>query len=337
MVHNPNPPQLQIKPATRLTCFFEAHLEALRLKQYSAYTIKNRRAHIGAFLDWCMAMGLNEPREISPLVLKSYQKYLLDYRKPNGEPLACASQHDRMVPLRVWFRWMTRNDYIPRNPAADIELPRMPRQLPRAVLTATEAERVLRIPNVGSVLGLRNRAIMETFYSTGIRRLELVHLKLEDLDLERATVLIRFGKGNRDRFIPLGDRAAVWVSRYIAESRPQLLGTQDERTVFLSSGGRPLSLDHLTILVGRIVDSAKVGKHGSCHLFRHTMATLMLEGGADIRFIQAMLGHADLRSTQIYTHVAIGQLQAVHRAAHPAKLPRELGPERAVVMQGSAR
>ena len=179
---------------------------------------------------------------------------------------------------------------------------------------------MLRQPNPQKVLGLRDRAILETFYSTGVRRLELASLKLVDLDLQRATALIRLGKGKKDRFIPLGDRAAAWIAKYVAESRPQLVRGPDDQTVFLSHAHRPFSLDHLTTLVGHYVDAARIGKHGSCHLFRHTMATLMLEGGADIRFIQAMLGHADLRTTQIYTHVAIRQLQEVHRATHPANL-----------------
>jgi len=144
-----------------------------------------------------------------------------------------------------------------------------------------------------------------------------------DLDLERATVAIRQGKGKKDRIIPLGDRTALWVRKYLDESRPQLASEPDDKIVFLSNAGEPLSLDYLTEMVRGYVDAAEIGKRGACHLFRHTMATLMLEGGADIRFIQAMLGHADLKTTQIYTHVAIRQLQEIHRATHPAKLERD--------------
>jgi integrase/recombinase XerD len=148
-------------------------------------------------------------------------------------------------------------------------------------------------------------------------------LKLWDIDLERATVTIRLGKGKKDRFIPLGDRAAAWIAKYLVESRPKLVSEPDDKTVFLSNAGEPFSLDHLSDLVRVYVDGSGIGKRGACHLFRHTMATLMLEGGADIRFIQAMLGQADLKTTQIYTHVAIRQLQEIHRATHPAKLERE--------------
>jgi integrase/recombinase XerD len=191
------------------------------------------------------------------------------------------------------------------------------------VLTIQEAELILQQPNVHDSLGLRDRAILETFYSTGMRRLELATLKVWDLDLEQNTVTIRQGKGNKDRHIPLGDRAALWMRKYLDESRPKLVSEPDDKTAFLSNAGEPFTADYLTELVRGYVDAANIGKRGSCHMFRHTMATLMLEGGADIRFIQAMLGHADLKTTQIYTHVAIRQLQEIHRATHPAKLERE--------------
>jgi len=124
--------------------------------------------------------------------------------------------------------------------------------------------------------------------------------------------------------IPLGDRAALCVRKYLDEARPQLANEPDDHVVFLSNAGEPFSLDYLTEVVRGYVDAAEIGKRGACHLFRHTMATLMLEGGADVRFIQAMLGHADLKTTQIYTHVAVRQLQEIHRMTHPAKLPAGL-------------
>jgi integrase/recombinase XerD len=310
-------------PKTPLASLLEKHLEDLRMKQYSEYTIKGRRVHILFFLDWAFERGITEPVEVTRTVLERYQKHVFDYRKSNGEPLGFTGQHDRIVPLRVWFKWMARHHHILHNPASEIELPRVGHRLPKAVLTASEAEQIMLQTDIHDVLGLRDRAILETFYSTGMRRLEVATLKLWDLDLERATVTIRLGKGKKDRFIPLGDRCAAWIAKYIEESRSKLVSEPDDKTVFLSNAGEPFSLDHLSDLVRDYVDAAAIGKRGACHLFRHTMATLMLEGGADIRFIQAMLGHADLKTTQIYTHVAIRQLQEIHRATHPAKLERE--------------
>ena len=310
-------------PATPLAVLMEKHLDDLRLKNYSDYTIKGRRVHIGFFLEWASERGVTEPVEVTRTVLEAYQRYVYHYRKKNGEPLGFNCQHDRLVPLRVWFRWMARNHHILHNPASELELPRLSHRLPKAVLSASEVEQIMLQTNIHDPLGLRDRAILETFYSTGIRRLELAQLKLWDLDLERCTLTIRQGKGKKDRMIPLGDRAAAWVRKYLDESRPQLVSEPDDHIVFLSNAGEPFAVDYLTELVSTYVDAAQLSKRGSCHMFRHTMATLMLEGGADTRFIQAMLGHEDLKTTQIYTHVAIRQLQEIHRATHPAKLERE--------------
>jgi integrase/recombinase XerD len=305
-----------VKPIVRtsaLASLMEKHLAALAVKNYSPYTIRNRRVHIGFFLDWCAERGLSEPIDVTRTVLESYQRHLLHYRKANGEALSFRSQLARLVPLRVWFKWMAREHYLLHNPASELELPRTGHRLPKAVLSIEEVERVLAQPDVHDVLGLRDRAILETLYSTGMRRLELANLKLHDLDLERGTIFINQGKGQKDRMIPIGERAAQWVAKYL-EARQ---GAVSSDTVFLSNAGEPFSLDHLSDMVRTYVDAAQIGKRGACHMFRHTMATLMLEGGADIRYIQAMLGHADLKTTQIYTHVAIRQLQEIHRATHP--------------------
>ena len=175
-------------------------------------------------------------------------------------------------------------------------------------------------PNLADPLGLRDRAILETLYSTGMRRLELINLKLYDLDTERGTILIRQGKGKKDRVIPIGDRALAWTQKYLEKSRPKLVAEPDDGTVFLTAQGEPFSRDHLSDAVRTHILAAQLGKTGACHLFRHTMATLMLEGGADIRFIQQMLGHADLSTTQIYTQVSIRLLKQIHSATHPAHL-----------------
>jgi integrase/recombinase XerD len=310
-------------PASLLAALMEKHLEALRVQNYSEYTVKNRRVHLGFFLDWCSDRSLTEPSDITRPVLEQYQRHLFHYRQKNGQPLSFRSQHSRLVPIRVWFRWMARQRYILHNPASELELPRLGHRLPKHVLTVHEVEQVLAQPNIHDPLGLRDRALMETLYSTGMRRLELANLKLYDLDTERGTVTIRQGKGNKDRVIPIGDRAAAWIEKYVREARPQLAVEPDDGTVFLSNAGEPFSLDHLSDLVRLHVDAAKIGKRGACHLFRHTMATLMLEGGADIRYIQAMLGHADLKTTQIYTQVSIRQLKQIHAATHPAHLPKD--------------
>jgi integrase/recombinase XerD len=148
----------------------------------------------------------------------------------------------------------------------------------------------------------------------------LVRLKLYELQLDRGLILINQGKGHKDRYVPIGERAVQWLQKYIRESRPQLAVEPDDMTVFLTAQGEPFSRDHLSFTVKERIDAAQLGKTGSCHLFRHTMATLMHENGADIRYIQQMLGHEDIKTTQIYTQVAIRTLQQIHAATHPAEL-----------------
>jgi integrase/recombinase XerD len=185
------------------------------------------------------------------------------------------------------------------------------------VLTEAEVEQVLAQPDLQDPLGLRDRALLETLYSTGMRRRELIHLKLYDLDLERGAVTIRQGKGKKDRVVPIGERAVAWVEKYLHEARPKLVVEPDPGTLFLTAEGEPFSLDHMTFTVRNHVAAAQLGKRGACHLLRHTMATLMLEGGADIRFIQEMLGHSKLSSTQMYTQVSVRMLKQIHTATHP--------------------
>lgn len=286
--------------------------------------------YIRDFIIWADERSVTHPQHVSRPVLERYQRWLHHYRKKDGAPLSIASQRAKLVPLRAWFKWLTRTGEIPANPASDLDLPRKMKRLPRAVLTQREVEQVLALADTTTPVGMRDRAMMEVLYATGMRRMELARLALGDIDAERGVVLIREGKGGKDRLIPMGERALHWVDRYLQEARPQLAWDQAEATVFLGREGHAMNPMWLSTTVARYVERAELGKKGGCHLFRHTMATLMLEGGADIRFIQAMLGHAELSTTQIYTQVAIRQLQKVHASTHPgAALRRKAGQEAA--------
>ncbi len=257
----------QAAPKTAMELLMREHLEALRVRGYSEYTVKNRLVHIGFFVEWAYEHGLREPIEVTRPVLERYQRYLFFYRKKNGEPLTFRSQHARLVPLRVWFRWMTRQNHILHNPASEIDLPRLGRTLPKIILSIEEIEQVMVQPNITDPIGLRDRAILETIYATGLRRLEVVRLKLFDLQLDRGLVLVNQGKGKKDRYVPIGERAAAWLRKYIAEARPQLAIEPDDFTVFLTTDGEPFSRDHLTYVVKERIDAAKTGKGGACHFF----------------------------------------------------------------------
>ena len=177
---------------------------------------------------------------------------------------------------------------------------------------------MLRQPNVETRTGVRDRAILEMFYSTGMRRTELLQLRLYDVDKKYGLVTIREGKGRRDRVVPVGERALFWFDEYVTRGRQKKVAEPYDSVVFLTAAGRPFTPNHLSWLARRYVIAAQIGKSGACHIFRHTMATLMLEGGADIRYIQAMLGHVRLDTTKIYTHVSIRMLKQIHTTTHPA-------------------
>jgi integrase/recombinase XerD len=252
--------------------------------------------------------------------LERYQRYLFLYRKTNGEPLSPRTQYSRLTPLRAFFTWLTKQNHILYNPASDLDLPRMSQRLPKHILSVAEVETILAMPDLGSSLGIRDRAMLETLYSTGMRRLELLQLDVFNIDHERGTVLIRQGKGNKDRHIPIGERALQWIAKYRDDVRPEIASGVNDDTLFLTHSGEAFTAGRLSSLVRDYINKAKIGKTGSCHLFRHSMATLMLENGADIRYIQAMLGHASLTSTQLYTHVSIRKLKDIHSATHPGRV-----------------
>jgi integrase/recombinase XerD len=292
------------------------YLAAIGAKGFSPYTVAYRSRSLAHLVAWLSERGVHHPGEVTKPVLERYQRSLFHYRKADGAPLSFRTQASYLVPVKGLFRWLAQTNRILFNPASELALPRIERRLPRVILNLAEVEAVLAGPDLDEPVGLRDRAIMEVLYSTGMRRSELCRLRLHDLDVDRGTVIIVEGKGRRDRMVPIGSRALAWVDRYLLEVRPGLVVPPDEGIVFLTVEGNDLTPDHLTGKIGAYVRAA-TGKPGSCHTFRHTMATLMLEGGADIRHIQEMLGHVQLSTTEIYTHVSIDALKAVHTRCHP--------------------
>jgi integrase/recombinase XerD len=301
-----------------LDTYLQEHLTWMRERQYAEGHVEHRKATVGAFLAWCEGRNLRYAQDITRPVVERYQTHLHHHRKKNGKPLAAFTQYSALCSIKMFFKWLAKQRVVLNNPASELDMPRLPVRLPRQVLTAVEAEQVLIQPDLTTLTGQRDRAMLEVFYSTGLRRMELARLAVTDLDVERGILLVREGKWKRDRMVPVGTRALEWTEKYLNDVRPKLCDEVDDGTLFLSSTGMGFHPDYLTRLTRFYVDQAKIGKTGSCHLFRHTMATVMLDNGADIRFIQAMLGHANLDTTAVYTRVAIGKLKEVHERTHPA-------------------
>jgi len=288
------------------------------VKNYSPRTVKANGHYLGYYIEWSLERGITQPLQVTKIILERYQRHLFHYRKRDGNPLAVRGQLSRLYAIKAFFKWATRNNRILYNPAGELELPRKEHRLPKVILNLVEVERVLAQPDTLIPNGVRDRAMLEILYSTGMRRMELIGLEHNDVDYQRGTVTVR-GKGNRDRVCPIGVRALNWLHRYLDEVRPDLVIEPDPRNLFLQSLNQPFKPDNLSKTVTKYIDAADINKSGSCHLFRHTCATLMHENGADIRFIQQLLGHASLETTQIYTQVSIQTLKNIHKATHPAE------------------
>jgi integrase/recombinase XerD len=299
-----------------------AYLDYWRTMGYREAGVLLREKALKRFVAWADARGLRSAAELTQPLLERYQRDLFLYRKADGTSLAMTSQQLLLVPLKGFFKWLARSRQIPANPAAELALPRKPLRLPVRVLTIAQVEHLIREADIATPWGVRDRAILEVLYSTGMRRSELAALADFDWNRARGAIAIRQGKGGRDRIVPVGDRAASWLARYLDTIRPRLVCGLDDGTLFLTDYGERFAKNRLGDLVRRYLDWAGIEVPGACHLLRHACATHMLENGADIRYIQALLGHADLRSTQIYTQVSIAKLREVHAATHPSSLER---------------
>ena len=321
---NPKVPRLVEKPMPgTMAAYADEYYQWLAERNYSPNTIKNRQVYVYFFMKWADERGLVEPEEVTRPVIEQYQRYLYHYKKKRSEgTLAVNSKYARLIAVCGYFKWLARQNYILYNPTADIIMPRVGKRLPANVLSAEDADQIINQADVNDIMGIRDRAMLETLYSTGVRRSELIEITVYDIDFDRGTVFVH-GKGNKDRVIPIGERALVWIQKYLAEARAQLVVEPDDHILFLTARGEPFSPNHLTGHVREYIRNADIGKKGSCHLFRHAMATLMLENGADIRFIQSMLGHSRLNTTEVYTQVSIRKLKEIHTVTHPANLRKK--------------
>jgi integrase/recombinase XerD len=328
----PRPESLKTKLVIEHTGFYPylvRYLETLNIRQYSEQTVRRRDSDLRRFIHWCDERGLDRAQDITKPILERYQKHLYYHRKENGQPLGSRTQNRYLSSVQQFFKWAARENHLLYNPASDLVLPKAVAGLP-IVLSVEEVAHLMTQPDTDTHSGLRDRALLEVLYATGVRRIELCRLRREDLSLQRRTLFVRQGKGGKDRLLPLGDRAAAWVDRYLSDVRPHFTLDLAEPTLFLNDYGEPFRQSQLGDKVKRYLRQADIEAAGACHLLRHAMATHMLENGAETRYIQAMLGHASLETTQIYTHVSVRKLQAIHAATHPGEAretPTEGQPE----------
>lgn len=289
----------------------ESYLSSLRQSGGSEKTIIAYRRDCRQFLRFVAAEGRKFPGEVDYRFLRQYTAYIagFDYQK--------ASIGRKLSAVRGLFRFCRSEGMIGASPADSLSSPKLPRKLP-VVLRPAEVESFLKAIDTGSPLGLRDRAIFEMLYGCGLRSEEAVGLKLDSIDFEQEEVTVT-GKGNKTRVVPVGEMAIYAVREYLEKGRPELAAAGEGKTgaLFLSARGNPLGTSDIRRRTTKYVRKAAVATGTSSHVFRHCFATHLLEGGADLRAVQELLGHASVSSTQRYTHVSGAHLRRVYERSHP--------------------
>lgn len=232
-----------------------------------------------------------------------------------GEGQSARSIARQRSALKRFYAWLRRQQLIRTDPTTALAAPRLPRTLPGS-LSEADVERLLQAPEVGEPLGLRDRAMLELLYATGLRVSELIGLSFGQINLVQGVVRVT-GKGNKERLVPVGDEAIVWLGRYLQTARPALLGRRESAQVFVTERGEGMTRQAFWYVVKRHAATAGLARLPSPHTLRHAFATHLLNHGADLRVLQMLLGHADLSTTQIYTHIATARLKALHAKHHP--------------------
>jgi integrase/recombinase XerD len=275
----------------------------------SRHTVENYARDVRRLITFLESRGIGEPDRATPAVLREFIFHLKDLG------LAASSIRRQISALRGYFRFLVAEGHLRKDPAGQLETPKAWRKLP-TVLAVSEVEALLAAPDAEDRLAWRDRAMLEVAYGTGVRVSELVGLSVNDLMLEEGLVRV-LGKGSKERLVPIGRRAIGAASIYARDVRPRLDQGQSRRRFFLNARGRPLSRVGAWGIIRKCAKRAAIQKRVSPHTLRHTFATHLLEGGADLRAVQEMLGHADLSTTQLYTHVDRDYLRTVHKSYHP--------------------
>jgi integrase/recombinase XerD len=275
----------------------------------SKNTIEAYSHGLSRFLNHLREKGVQEIRDVGKFDVRGF---LLALKKEN---LSAKTIVRNLVAIRTFFRFLTQEGILETNPVEDLESPKVAKTLPE-ILTLKDIEQLLEQPNLQTPLGMRDRAMLEILYATGMRVSELTHLPTHQVNLEGGYVLL-YGKGSKERIVPLGSEAIKWVTLYLKESRGILAKGKESPFLFINRSGKGMSRQGLWKNLKNYTRRAGLRKRITPHLLRHSFASHLLEGGADLRSVQMMLGHADISSTQIYTHVTGERLKKIHQRYHP--------------------
>jgi integrase/recombinase XerD len=307
----------------KLELLRQRFLEWMEAINYSPKTRVNYARDVRLFLEWIAGeTELTAIAEVTSAHIQQYQlalfQQLVSAVEGEAKPLSLGAQANKLAAVRKFFQWLLAEGMLAHNPSASLEFPKRGRPLPRNVLTPEEARTLIEATPIKKPRDIRDRALIEVLYATGIRRAELIALTVYDLDLLAATLKVERGKGDFTRIVPLTNSAMAALKLYLDEARPVYAKHATQVSLFVSSrSGGPLDDDDIVRIVRKAARRAGIAKHITPHTLRHSLATHLLQGHADIRQIQKLLGHRRLTSTEIYTHVEISDLQEVIARCHP--------------------
>jgi integrase/recombinase XerD len=287
----------------------------------SAQTINGKRRMIDRFILWCVLHDVENIQQIDQALVDDYQLYAYrNYKGRNSPQIQMDTLRNIMTAIKRFVWRLYCNDVIERNPLDKMELPKNSKRLPKNILDKEQVLQVFEMPLMFGIRGYRDRALLELLYASAVRRKELVELRIKNIDLKHQMLSINQGKGRKDRRVPLSLRACQWVEFYLNDIRPRIATLQSMDYLFINNTGKHYTPHTASDLVHKYLLLAGVADEGACCVFRHSAATHMLEEGADLRYIQEFLGHADISTTQIYTHVSINKLTEVYLDTHPSAL-----------------
>lgn len=288
----------------------DAFLDAIWMeKGLSQNTLGAYRRDLRQFEYWLLAASATDLLQVRKADIEQYLADRLRQR------LSARSTARLLSCLRGFYQWQVRENRIATDPTAEISAPKLPRSLPKS-LTEAEVEALLAAPDTDDMLELRDRAMLELLYASGLRVTELVSLQLSQVSLSQGVVRV-VGKGSKERLVPMGEEALLWIQRFLRDSRPLLLAGATSNVLFPSKRGQQMTRQTFWHRIKRFAQRAGIEKHLSPHTLRHAFATHLVNHGADLRVVQLLLGHSDLSTTQIYTHVARERLKELHAQHHP--------------------
>ncbi len=297
--------------------------QSLKAKNLALRTIENTCWRIEKFTEYLKQNNIFNIDNINKKTIRLYQIELYQTTNAKGLQNSVGHQNNMMSSIKQFTKFLHERGYIVSDPSRDIEYAKIPKALPKSILTKTEARRIIHTPDIRTIIGYRDRAILEVLYTSGIRKAEVNDLTLNDVDYNNGILRIVNGKGNKDRIVPIGRIACRYLENYIKSVRPELIKDPYNNHLFLSLKGNRMSKNMVWEMVKKYASKAKIKKNVHPHTFRHTCATAMLKNKADLNTIRKILGHASLNTTQIYTHLNITDLKAVHKQCHPRERDKE--------------